>query len=92
MIDRIRLHDLFHELVTQSHCRLADRQVVAMIANSTGETPDEGFIEVMAEYTWDHWMGEPDEVSVEELVAFANTLQSVVECGCGLGWGHFYGE
>lgn len=51
--------------------RAADIQVVRMLAE-----PDRDDRDILAEYIWDHWMGEPDSIDIEGVRALIDKVLS----------------
>lgn len=89
MIDRERMQSLISGMLTGRMPKEADISVVNVLAMD-GPGSDEDWVSVLAEYYWDHWMGEPEEISPETIAEGIWMYQSMVECGCGLGYEHFY--
>ena len=46
--------------------RIADVLVIEMMGESA---------EALAEYVWDHWFGEPDEPTYEQVLAFVKKFE-----------------
>ena len=61
---REQIEEAFHIIVGMPP-RAADVQIIEMM----GGTP-----EIMAEYIWDHWMGEPDSPTMEQVQAFIESI------------------
>ncbi len=64
MLTGDQIADVF-DIVIGVQARRADVQVV----QSLGGTP-----QVLAEYIWDHWMGEPDEPTQQQVLAAVNYM------------------
>ena len=62
--------------------RGADFQVLDMLAGPDSE--DLYFVETLAEYIWDHWLGEPEEFGPLAIEASIWILAREIECLCGV--------
>ncbi len=72
MLTNAQIADVF-DIVIGVQARGADVQVVQALG---------GTAEVLAEYLWDHWMGEPDEPTLEQvLTAVGYVLQHPEQTG-----------